>query len=384
MPASLFGRATRFPVSAGENRLTEITAAVLERDPRLAVAFATALVQEASRTAASAAQRDIRRAGAWLTARTRDAEVHVETQVARASGSERGIVDLQLRLTTEPIRRDRDLLIWVEIKHGADISGKQLDAYRRLVWREPAAVHLVIVLAPRQSPPTQSLVPEDVPVLFWQDVVSACLRALEPRRRGTEALLVDEFMAYLKEQNLMPPKPLTTEFALALAVRQATRQTVVALLEHVHGQVKERYSDEGCRGGSRQPQYGTSFWAKHTIRPSNDVWRGGWLEWGLRHDHSHPESRDAYAFVAGMTFHKNKNPLASEAHAEWAADRLADGFLSVVHEFPRLWSYRYPEQLLVATGLQDQADLLSDWVLERFDALVQHPPPVTPATGIPV
>ena len=142
----------------------------------------------------------------------------------------------------------------------------------------------------------------------------------------------------------------------------------------MHERVLVRYGSEGAKGGENQPQYGTGFWAKHSIAPASPVWRGAWLEWGLRRDFGRLDMRRAYAFVAGVSFHKNTDVAGAPEHADWLAARLDQGFEHVQHQLPRLWSYRYPEQLLVAPTFEEQAELLAKWVLERFESLVRHPP----------
>lgn len=112
--------------------------------------------------------------------------------------------------------------------------------------------------------------PDAVPVASWQQVLDAVTRLPLDPQGSANALLTQELLAYFGEEGLMPAQPMTTELALSLAARDAARKTVRALLEIVHGGVLDRYADEGSRGG----QYGTGFWAKHTITPSSPAWGG--------------------------------------------------------------------------------------------------------------
>lgn len=371
---SMFRRVVRFAErgsdNPAENRLTEITAAVLERHPVLARGFIAALLRQAARNARPAAQPRIAAAHAWLAEHGDTAEVLVSTQLMRGGR----YVDLELRLAYDPLRRARDLVVWVEIKHGAGISGDQLDAYLSLIDQEPGVVRTIIVLAPGQTPPSGALVPDAVSVALWQQVLGDCLTRL-PRQpqASASALLLQELIAYFEEEGLMPAQPLTTELALSLAVRDAANKTVTALCTIVHERVLESYADGGAKGRGN-PQYGTGFWARHAITPSSPTWLGAWLEWGLRNDYARPERRGAYAFVAGASFNRSADVAGGARHEQWLAARLNQGFERVTHELPRLWSYRYPEQLLIASTFEEQADLLGDWVLERFDALTANPP----------
>jgi len=374
MSASMFRRAVRFVESGladpAENRLTEITAAILERHAPLARAFTAALLSQAERNAAPSAQPRVAAAQAWLVEHGPAADVQVATQLARGGR----FVDMQLRLSCDPLRRERDLVVWVEIKHGADISGSQLPAYVELIEEEPATARTVFVLAPRQSPPSQDLVPDTVPVLFWEQVLADYTTRLPPEPPGSAGtLLSNELLSYMQEENLMPAQPLTIQLALALAVRQATNETVTALCEVVHERVGGYYAGVKAKGGG-MPQYGTGFWATHTLSPAAPEWRGAWLEWGLRDDNARRDPRRAYAFVAGASFHRSDDVTADPRYRDWLGARLSENFEHVTDVHPRLWSYRYPEQLLIASSFEAQADLLVGWVLERFDTVTAHHP----------
>jgi len=197
---------------------------------------------------------------------------------------------------------------------------------------------------------------------------------LPPEPPGSAgALLSNELLSYMQEENLMPAQPLTIQLALALAVRQATNETVTALCEVVHERVGGYYAGVKAKGGG-MPQYGTGFWATHTLSPAAPEWRGAWLEWGLRDDNARRDPRRAYAFVAGASFHRSDDVTADPRYRDWLGARLSENFEHVTDVHPRLWSYRYPEQLLIASSFEAQADLLVGWVLERFDTVTAHHP----------
>lgn len=370
MPESLFSRAVHYAESSSadpaENRLTEITGAVLERHQPLAREFTKALLAQAGEKARPAVQPRIAAAVAWLATHGDRAEVMVRTQLPRGSR----FVDLELRLASDPLRRARDLVVWVEVKLDADISGDQLSAYLNLIEREPGDVRTLIVLASRKRPPSPNLVPEAVPVAFWQQVIRAVTRLPLDPPGSANALLTQELLNYFEEKELMPVQPLTTESALSLANRDATRETVRAMREIVRERVRDHY-DQTLVGGSYSSK---GFWTHNTITPESPAWGDAWLEWGFRKD-MRPEARGAYAFVAGVTFPKKADIAGEERHQEWLVARLNQGFEHETYDgWPRVWSYRYPEQLLVASTFEEQADLLAGWVLERFDTLTAIPP----------
>lgn len=287
---------------------------------------------------------------------------------------------MAIRICPDVLRRQRDLLLWVEVKHGADISGDQLVEYQRLLPQEPAAHRLLVILAPAQRPPKQDT--RGLPVVLWQDLLTRCAQRTARGPTGSaHRLIFDEFYEYCAQEELMPATPLTVHSAAALAGRRQAARTAEALCQLCHEAVLGRFEYDGARGGSKQPQYGTSFWAKHRL-PRHEgateaiaAWQNAWLEWGLRHDHSIGEqSRDAFAFVAGVTFQKSQTPPPVQ-HPEWLARLLDLGFLHVRHDgYERLWSYRYPESLLAHSTLEEQGAELGRWVIERFDTLAANPP----------
>ncbi len=83
--------------------------------------------------------------------------------------------------------------------------------------------------------------------------------------------------------------------------------------------------------------------------------------------------------MAGITFEKGR-PSPAIAHPEWLSARQDERYVLTRHDgWERLWSYRYPESLLVATTFEAQASELSRWVVERFSGLAA----TLPANGEP-
>ena len=54
---------------------------------------------------------------------------------------------------------------------------------------------------------------------------------------------------------------------------------------------------------------------------------------------------------------------------------MADGFEYLSDWYWRLIRYRYPEQLLAETTMEQQAKSLADWIIQAFQALADSPPP---------
>ena len=59
----------------------------------------------------------------------------------------------------------------------------------------------------------------------------------------------------------------------------------------------------------------------------------------------------------------------------WLAGHVTDGFEYLQDYWWRLLNYHYPEQLLGATTLEDQANVLGAWVVSTFKRLAASPPP---------
>ena len=69
------------------------------------------------------------------------------------------------------------------------------------------------------------------------------------------------------------------------------------------------------------------------------------------------------------------NPLEVADNSDWLTERRGDGFESLKSGYQRLWRFRYPEELLHRTDLDEQARALGDWIVESFRLLTYHPPP---------
>jgi len=333
-----------------ENRLIECFASVLERVEGL---------------------------GAWLVAgwlgeEPRDGELQVRTQRSTISGK---FVDLELRLSGE-----RPLLVWVEVKHGAELHGKQLESYAADILVETLHESRLVLLAPRQSMP---LAPDGVVSVEWQEV-GRKLRAFA-RRDGVsekDSWLVEEFNSYLKEEGLADEDALSPATVFALSAWPAAERTLARMNEIADGYVRARLEDppKGLlkRSGSQQPNYGVGWWINFPLASTGDdtsTWGKAWLEWGFRPDTPREDGRDAQAFYAGATFATKKNPMFTTRNQAWLGELNDQGFERVQDWYWRLWRYRYPEELMGAPTLEAQAKLLAYWILESFATMTGSPPP---------
>ena len=402
---SLFRRVTRYRIGAAhdprENRLTEVTAAVLERVPGLAQSLLIDLLAatlddspvangrgarkpDANGVAASAAS-PADHLHAELALRSLEAlaapRLRVNTQVTTQS---KKFVDLELRLRPQPFEPGEDLLVWVEVKHEADVHGTQLTDYVADIELEDADRRLVMVLAPREAAGQLSGVPPSVPVMEWQTGAQTIRRwARRPNMGEAERFLLGDYLAYLQEEGLMDDELLTAEHAFVLRAQPAAGAITARLVELTDAYVAAHWGRRlKAKGGEKHPSYGLDYWAHYGLLPdgssgASPTWRSTVFEWGLTLDSARDDARNAWVFFAGATFWVAKdNPGSVTENAEWLSGRRKDGFEYVSAWYWRLNRYRYPEELLAETMLDGQVAALGEWVVKSFRKLSDVPPPV--------
>lgn len=391
MRQSLFRRVTRYTPGASldprENRLTEATAAVLERVDGLAHAVASALLDDAC-TGDPAAPLDpatsMRRRELHADCRRlRDPHVAVRTQVATPRGR---FVDLELLLRPPAGQGGRGVLLWVEVKHGAGLHGDQLDAYvEEIETAHPAAEvgRLVTVLAPRSGIAGLGAVPGCVAVTSWQQLAVAIAAFDGGSLSGEQRFLLGEYLSYLREEGLMDPDGLTASSALALMDANAAGAAAAAICAVADRWIDARWGERGTHltagGRAAVPAFGLRYWAHHAPRPTGahgglDL-NGAWLEWGLRNTRELDyldEARGSWAFVAGITVTGK-----AQAHGDraWMARLISSGFSFVwIGGWYRMVRLKYPDELLGATTLEGQGELLGRWVVDAFETIAEDPP----------
>jgi hypothetical protein len=404
VPESLFSRATRYIRSPSldphENRLTEVTAAVLERVDGLAKSSLLALLgsacEDAERSLSGASGSE---AAAWEAEGNRrrsvlqaiqDLElprVRVRTQVTTPKGR---FVDLEVWLRPErPADDARDVAVWLEIKEGSDIHGNQLDVYLEDIAGHRAAERAVLLLAPRgqvfSSPP-----PLAVASVAWQTLSAVVHEATNDRTRPVEQRwLLEQYGEYLREEGLMEPEALDAVQALALMEVNEAEAAAAGICETADAWISKtwgaRTNQAMPRGSSTEPDYGLGYWANYdATRPGQagvETWRGAWFEWGLRNTEEldyvdADDLRGSNVFHAGVTFAPKASPAQVEGNESWLNARLAEGFMATwFGGYHRLVRLKYPDELLAWTTLDEQGEALGRWVVEAFEALASNAPP---------
>lgn len=353
---SLFRRVTRYRISPTqdprENRLTEVTAAVLERVDGLAVQLER--LRELDRP-----------------------RLVVDTQVTTASAK---FVDLELRFSPRPFQPGETCLFWVEVKHGANVHGTQLTDYETDIRLKAADQRLVLVLAPRQSADELVGVPDTMPVVDWQAIAEVVRRwAKRSDVPEVERFLLTDYLTYLREEGLMDEE---------LTDRRARLRAARGARGHHHGR-----EGHGARRRLRRRALGPA--RRQARRPQPSVWPGllGALRARATRRRSGPRNMAQHHIRVGPVrrpgprraserlcvrgrrdlLRRSRRP--GEGGRERRLARRQDGFEHVAIYYWRLFRFRYPEELLAATTLDAQVEALGSWVVETFMLLADPPPP---------
>jgi hypothetical protein len=388
MPESLFSRAARYTRSPSldphENRLTEITAAVLERVEGLAQGIAETLLEAACDHARRALadggddvkvaewQSELQRRRTILAAikRLEEPRTLVRTQVTTPKGR---FVDTEIWLRPKrPADVAEDVVLWLEIKEGSDIHGNQLDVYLEDIVAHKAAQKAVLLVAPRgqnfASSPPLAVAPVD-----WQSA-SAVVAATadDPITNKVDRWLLNEYAEYLREEGLMDPEALDVGMALALMEVDDAEEAAAGICEHADAWIAthwgQRTNQALPRGNSTDPAYGLDYWANYEpSRPGETAaptWQGGWFEWGMRNTGeleyvNEDDIRGANVFYAGVMFEAKANPVKTTGNETWLNERLSHDFLTPWFSgYHRLVRLKYPDELLAQTTLEAQGRAL--------------------------
>jgi hypothetical protein len=390
MPSSLFRRVTRYRASASvdprENRLTEATAATLEQVDGLALSFVRQLLLLGERDAAHRglpdAERTRRRQLRELGRELVPDRVSVRTQVPTNHGR---YIDLEVLLRPRPGAHGHGLLLWVEVKHGADLHGDQVDAYLQDITAEHpgnTVERIVVLLGPRGWEPAQP-VPETVLRADWQGVARELAEVGRELRVPEQRWLLGEYIRYLKEEGLSDPDALTVTSALALMHYEQAEAAAAGICEHADAYVTEHWNVPTDRTTHRgEPAYGLAYRAAYDACRRGEVAHPRWgsyeFKWALSHGPSLQyvdQHRGTYVFTAGAATYYAKDEASKRAGNEgWMARRQADGFQRAWLTDYLLVRLRYPDELLVASTLETQGRTLGAWIVEAFEALGSDPP----------
>jgi hypothetical protein len=385
---SLFRRVTRYLPTTGvdptEDRLTEITAGVLERVEGLARHLVLHWIDPARAATSECASVGTATDCAAVAALPPHAAVAVRTQVR--CGESR-IVDLELRFFERDRTSATAAVVWVEVKHGTSPHTRQLHDYTRL---RPVLPGGVVLLAPRGDLPAPvDECPETVPQRSWQATARAA-SALDP---GSEVgrWLIAEWLTYLREERLMDLEALGPEHLTALAYGGEARAAMAVVTEEASRVIKAARGEPGehwkRNTGNAKPRYGIGYWeswAAPAAEGAGDPWDGAWFDWML--DESHGGELGIPAgrvfIMAGLSKERGEEFTSPDARwLEGLVDGLPRGHERLVFRrwrgnCERLQRVAYPHDVLRGETLEEQGASLGQWVVETFSAIDEHGPPI--------
>lgn len=381
---SLFRRITRYRLAPNqdprENRLTEVTAAVLERVDGLAHYVMEMVIADARERLdddeSASSRKNLSSTLDDMLERIRQLSsprLRLTTQKTTAS---RKFVDLELCLSPQPGEPGDVLLFWIEVKHGAKPGETQLTDYEGDIDKEAAGQRLVVLLAPRQSVPDLADVPDTIPIVEWQAVADA-VRAWSKRPDLGEVdhFLLSDYLCYLREEGLMADELLTTEHTFVMQAHPRAQETIARLMELTDTWI------QGNWAAKTTFKYEEERWVIYpTAKGGSPVesWRNTAFDWGLFSDQHRDEYRNAWVFAAGAWFHRRGNLDAiKNSNPGWVDQQQSNGFELDKFGRPLFWRlvrYLYPEELLCRTTLDAQVELLGSWVVGSFELLADAPP----------
>lgn len=397
MSASLFARTTRYVASQWlnprENRLTEVSAAVLERVDGLAINLVRSMLMESlgkleqDRDQGTRFIDELSRQESLLRdiEALRHGRISVDTQVATSSGK---FIDLEIHIRPELGSDLDDVLIWVEIKHGTQPGHRQLENYVEDIEFRAASRRVVMFLTSERELPEVGVVPVEVPAATWEHFASDLPEFALGRTDSTEQWLLSEYMAYLKEERLMRPEGLTTVHALALSEIRHAEGAIAEVCERADVYVRTHWNDRGSHRTrshrSDEAHYGPGWWSLYPTHKLGDnfqegSWAGDDFEWAIFSvdDTDLQETRGAWLIIAGASTSAGKSRVTRrDGNGEWLTGCLALGFQDFgISGRYRLMRVKYPDELLNQNGVEAQGEELGRWIVASFNALANNPPP---------
>lgn len=354
-----------------ENRLTEVFAAVLEQAPRLSVALARDWL---SHSTGSAPGLD---AGLLAAAR---AAIHedglalrsVRTQCFTGRGK---FVDLELRFARGNKPPSRDIIVWVEVKHGSDTHEFQLDNYLMDLRDAGVGDAAVVLLAPRALYRVPRDRPKGVPLCTWQRTADVCRRWVSDADDDVARFLVGELLVFLEEEKLMDAEFTAEDFA---ALERLAR--VQSSIERVCQVASAFIAREWNCNREKSNKSGLGYFETHPrARPgqAEDDWTRVFWDWNLlSRDLLLPEPHGGVpVFTAGIGV-KRPGVIVTDHDAEWATPLRADGFVDMFGPMnTRFLRFAYPETVLKGDTLEAQGENLGAWVVETYEAVHKAGPP---------
>ncbi len=289
--------------------------------------------------------------------------VQIKPQRPTLTGGQR--VDLEIQFGTG----EKSLTVWIEVKRGAPLSPGQLQSYSDALAarRDPGRFKCLVFLPPSSYVLAASEMPDSPRVEFvhsnWQKIGRRLLEWKEGPTNpgGFERELVDQFITYLREEQLLVTQAFTDNHRQTLDSYQTSIGAFVNLIQLVEGRVDSHVMATFEPRGDPVSRRKQPTWPIY-YRVWNDVpgLGGLWLEWDVRR-----RSDEATTFGAGLT------ASASDMNfSRFAALRESDFKDCSWDGLNRLFAHRPIEEITDISGIEDQAEELFQFVCGAFDQVI--------------
>jgi len=370
---TLFGRLARHPRTLGreegEDRLTEVLAAVL--DHPACIGLAQWVVRGWLEAGLNGQKHgDVARHKRLLDSlATEDRACTIRTQFFVTAAGRKRRPDLELRFATPG---EADIVIWVEAKLGSKPHTRQLYDYA-IAQRVEADLSdaVVVLVAPRADYArfSDDEIPDDVPQPTWQYTASL-LSAFEART-STARFLVSELQNYLREERLMDPEKLTPEHLVAFAHHTEAVEALRMICEQADAYVTELWTRPGQ--DHTDTRWGET-WHLYPSHRAGDPPVSDWtFAWSLFPDSSQ-YFRDGRNGVPRLVAGANAQPGELQTVGDLARTQLRkDGFQLLAKggmwsgKGDKIWRLAYPEDVLAGSSIKAQGDALGAWIVESFE-----------------
>ena len=184
------------------------------------------------------------------------------TQRVIRTDNDRRRLDLELLFQRQDggSSRSERILLWIEIKHGSEPRDDQLAAYLKLMKARSFKNAAVLLLAPRSDYPSFEVaqMPSEVPRLTWEETgrIISSFATTDP----VSHFLVDELVAYLREEALMDPPELTREHLVAFQHYEDGMRALLRVCELAEARVSELWANHEEKGTWPEKRKPRDYW----------------------------------------------------------------------------------------------------------------------------
>lgn len=301
----------------------------------------------------------IRALGVWEEALISTiSTVRVSTQRPVFGNGRRGFVDLEVVASTEDRSGAmRDHVVWIEVKHGSDLSGDQLETYLEAAQKEEETPRLLL-LASRYADLDRVL--PDFVRRSWQEVAASLKRAEPPADSSASSWLWRQYLRFLDEEELMDEDRLSIESVYAMNHYLAVDRAVESIVRRAIPSVEERWGPQ--TEGSKRVR-GLGLWQHFEWNREVPGWRH--MEFMVVPGVHLSDPTSGYVFFAGLTYAISRDPFPDEADSTF----LLPGFEVWRDDWGRRMRTLRPETLLQSDDPDTQAKTLADWIVGTFQSV---------------